>query len=528
LILMLLFCCTQLGASPRGDGPDDALDEALALVGMRRADLGWEPKGWWPRFPVAPYKLRAFDALFAAPLDSITFTRALAATAWEKLDPAGLDARDDRESGNLFQAVQRLGIDPKFGGFRGYTANVIAPATDLDAAILEFTKMSHRPVRIHTFGMDLPYPKPKEELARRVEVLPEGVGPILGRLVLNIGEAHRWAELAFRKVDGGDRMVVARRYNVGEEMVDAFDYCPAIDDVAATFDEASLWYAAQKCVQALDDARIALGDLDLGGVPHFAFDWETPHGWVRVRGGGTDTVDGTDALLIVDLGGNDTYTGGVAASTADRPLGLLLDMGGDDTYASDVPAQGAGLAGVGVLLDARESGNSAWGCAPIWMATTSTSTSTAGRGAATSGSACSWTRPVATSTRSTPTGRGSGVCPGWGSWRTGPEMTPIPLSASTRSPAGRRTTHRVWTWGSPTPRGAGWDAAATGPTVTRGPAAWGRCSTEAATTSTRRATGRWEPGTGSASASFTTVRETTSTTASPTRRGPGRTSAWAC
>jgi hypothetical protein len=348
LILILLFCCTQLAASPQGD----ALDEALALVGMRRADLGWEPKGWWPRFPIAPYKLRAFDALFAAPLDSITFTRALAATAWEKLDPARFDARDERGSGNLFQAVQRLGIDPKFGGFRGYTANVIAPETDLDVAILELTKMSHRPVQVHTFGMDLPYPKLKEELAKRVEVLPEGVGPILGQLVLNIGEAHRWAELAFRNVDGGDRIVVARRYNLGEEMVDAFDYCPAIDDVAATFDEASLWYAAQKCVQALDDARIALRDLDLGEVPHFAFDWETPEGWIRIRGGGTDVVDGTDALLIVDLGGNDTHTGGVAASTADRPLGLLLDMGGDDTYASDVPAQGAGLAGVGVLLDA--------------------------------------------------------------------------------------------------------------------------------------------------------------------------------
>ena len=132
LILILLFCCTQLAASEQGD----ALDEALALVGMRRADLGWEPKGWWPRFPVAPYKLRAFDALFAAPLDSITFTRALAATAWEKLDPAGLDARDERGSGNLFQAVQRLGIDPKFGGFRGYTANIIAPETDLDAAVM--------------------------------------------------------------------------------------------------------------------------------------------------------------------------------------------------------------------------------------------------------------------------------------------------------------------------------------------------------------------------------------------------------
>ena len=284
----------------------DALDETLALVGLQRQDLGWEPKGWWPRFPVAPYKLRAFDALFAEPLDSVTFARSLGATAWEELDPAELDARPERGVGNLFQAVQSLGIDPKFGGFRGYSANLIAPETPLDQAILELTRMERRPVRILTFGQDLPYPTPQKDLAEMAAKLPEGVGPILGQLVLNIADAHYWAELAFRKVDGDDRSVVARRYNVGEEMVDAFDYCPEIDDVARALDEASLWYAAQKSVQALDDARIALQGLELAGATGVALDWETPLGWIRVRGTGNDTIDGNNALLIVDLGGNDT------------------------------------------------------------------------------------------------------------------------------------------------------------------------------------------------------------------------------
>jgi hypothetical protein len=340
--------CAGTASSQEGD----ALDETLALVGMQRADLGWEPKAWWPRFPVAPYKLRSFDALFAEPLDSVTFTRALASTAWEKLDPETLDESAGRGTGNLFQAVQRLGIDPKFGGFRGYSTNLIAPETPLDEAVLELTRLAHRPVRIHTFGSDLPYPKPREELAAQAAGLPDGVSEILGRLVLNVGEAYRWAALAFRRVDGDDRGVVARRFNLGEEMIDAFDYCPEIDDVARTIDEASLWYAAQKSVQALDDARVALKGLGITEMPDLAFDWETPLGWIRIRGGGADEVDGDGALLVVDLGGDDTYTGGVAASTAGRPLGLLLDIGGDDTYDSDGPAQGAGLTGVGILIDA--------------------------------------------------------------------------------------------------------------------------------------------------------------------------------
>jgi len=330
----------------------DALDEALALVGLRRADLGWEPKGWWPRFPDVPYKLRAFDALFAEPLDSITFTRSLAKTAWEGLDPRALDADPQRGARSLFRTVQRLGVDPKFGGFRGYTANVLAPEMPLDQALLKLIEAAHRPTRSSTFGMELPYPKPREQLAEKVKVLPEGISPILGQLVLNIVDAHHWAELAFRKVDGNDRMVVATRYNLGEEMIDAFDYCPQIDDVARTWDEASMWYAAQKCVDALDLARVKLQARNLESVPYFTFDWETPWGWIRIRGGGEDEVDGTDTLLIVDLGGDDTYRGGVAASTADRPIGLLLEMGGNDAYFSDQPAQGAGLCGVGVLIDA--------------------------------------------------------------------------------------------------------------------------------------------------------------------------------
>ncbi|MHC4943816.1 MAG: hypothetical protein ACYTG7_12435, partial [Planctomycetota bacterium] len=271
LILLIFIAMIAFSHPARAENPD-ALDEALNLVGMKRADLGWSPKGWWPRFPDVPYKLRAFDALFAAPLDTVTYTRALARTARNRLDPAEIDKDQGRNSRNLFLAVQRLGIDPKFGGFRGYTANAIAPEAPFDEAILELTRRSGHPTHIHTFGMDLPYPKPAEVLAEKVQVLPEGISLILGRLVLNLADAHQWAELAFRKVDGTDRIKAARRYDVGEEMIDAYDYAPEIDDVARTFDEASLWYAAQKCVQALDDARVALKALDLAEVPAFAFD----------------------------------------------------------------------------------------------------------------------------------------------------------------------------------------------------------------------------------------------------------------
>ena len=354
LVLVLL----ALGVTAGADGAQpatvtgaDALDEALALAGLQRQDLGWAPKGWWPRFPAdIPYKLRAFDSLFNEPLDNIAYARSLAHAAKTHLDPATLDEDAGRNCTNLYLAANRLGINPKFGGLRGYTTNLTAKDTPLDEAILAIYEAAGRTSYAYTFSMELPYPKPAEELAKRVAVVPESARPVLGKLIINIIDARRWADVAFRNVPAQQRLEVSRRFNLGEEQVDAWDYCPAIDDVARTWDEASLWYASEKCVQALDQARIALKQVK--DAPAFSFDWETPWGWVRIRGTGSDQVDGTDALLIVDLGGDDLYRGAVAAADAQRPIGLVLDCGGNDKYESTVPAQGAGLCGIGVLLDA--------------------------------------------------------------------------------------------------------------------------------------------------------------------------------
>lgn len=261
--------------------------------------------------------------------------------------------------GSLFQAVQRIGIDPKFGGFRGYSANTVAPEVPLDQAILKIYEVAGRDTRGFTFGMELPYPRVRDRLTEAVETLPEGLSPILGQLVLELIEAHRWAELAFRKVDARDRQVVATRFNIGEEMIDAVDYCPEFDDVARTWDEASMWYAAQKAVEALDVTRIRLTQWTREhreAAPDASFLWETPWGWIVINGARPDNLGQKHAnpFLLVDLGGDDQYDVPVAASDATRVLSVALDLGGNDVYnGHDGPAFGAGLAGVGILLDAE-------------------------------------------------------------------------------------------------------------------------------------------------------------------------------
>jgi hypothetical protein len=90
----------------------DALDDALAHEGLRRADLGWEPRGYWSRFPAdIPHKLRHFDDLLAQPLATVTFTRTAAEAARIHLHPDSLAGTAPDAVGHLYQAVpeSRLG-----------------------------------------------------------------------------------------------------------------------------------------------------------------------------------------------------------------------------------------------------------------------------------------------------------------------------------------------------------------------------------------------------------------------------------
>ncbi|HSV72881.1 MAG TPA: hypothetical protein VLH79_03885, partial [Chthonomonadales bacterium] len=109
--------------------------------------------------------------------------------------------------------------------------------------------------------------------------------------------------------------------------------------------------------------------------PHrerFSFTWETPYGWIVLRGGTDDVTTGDRPyLLIVDTSGNDRYAGGGATFSARHPVSVLLDIEGSDRYieragleessvaqyagrrsGSRRPTFGAGILGYGILADA--------------------------------------------------------------------------------------------------------------------------------------------------------------------------------
>jgi hypothetical protein len=364
LIAMIAF---SLGASgSRGQGvrpmpgaPPDALDEALALLSMTRADLGFQARGYWERYPEdIPYKLRHFDDLCAEPLAIVPFVRAMGATVRLTLAPEMVSGKkNDQGAGALYRAVHDLGINKRYGATRPYSANLIASATPLHVALIEAWRQERRASKFVTFGKESPYPVIASDLEKSCAGLPADVSAILGKLVLDLLDARGWAVLAFRNVPLETRVRCAARLDLGEKETDALDYEPAMDDAAHAWDESSLWYAGLKTVEALDVARLALArtlPAARDNLDRLMIDIDTPAGRVIVSGTGKDRVDvGTaGAFLIVDLGGDDAYAGAAGGSNPGLPVGAALDMGGSDVYESQDRALGAGVTGIGVLLDA--------------------------------------------------------------------------------------------------------------------------------------------------------------------------------
>jgi hypothetical protein len=348
-----LLLSIAITVPPAAPAHADALDDALALVGLTREEIGFQERGYWSRYPGnISYRMRHFDALLGEPIAVVTFARTAANALEMHLAPEHLSTIGEMGATPVYSALHGLALERLYGGFRAYSANLIAPESpDLVDALLAINEAGGRLSSFSSFGNAPPYPDYRAQLDAAVADVPRSVRVPLARLVIDLIEARKWVELGFRRVDAEDRLRVQQRFDLTVELTDALEYMPQIDDVMFALDEASLWYGGLKTVAALDRARIELSEAR--DLTDFELDWHTPLGWVRFRGTGDDEVDVDDTFLVVDLGGNDRFLGSAAASGPGRPVSALLDLGGNDRYTADErPAQGAGMAGVGVLIDA--------------------------------------------------------------------------------------------------------------------------------------------------------------------------------
>ena len=69
---------------------EDILEKVLSEVGFTKNDLGYQPIGYWNRFPLdIRYKLTSFDDLLAEPLKLYDYARVMSNAVELYLDQIG-------------------------------------------------------------------------------------------------------------------------------------------------------------------------------------------------------------------------------------------------------------------------------------------------------------------------------------------------------------------------------------------------------------------------------------------------------
>lgn len=358
MLLLVLLTAVEPVSSASHAIQTDRLGEALKLVGFTREDLGYRPKGYWSRYPnpqQMAHKLPFFDDLFASPLRVYDFTLTMAMASRDYLSPEGL--AENREA--LYKLVYFLGVDRKITGIRGYSAN-LSPELDETQPLLRaietiYTRTGTKLVG-RAFGQQ--FDRRRQELMTQVDKLEEDLQRPLAELVLNVLDAYGWRQQAFRNVDPALMHRVFHLRDLLHIRDEERRYHFEIDDLAASLDEVSLYYAGMKAVQAADDARRQFSALvasrSARALRDVRFDILTPIGRIVLAGTGDDVHRYTDAAILVDLGGNDRYEGPVGGTSLDVPISIAIDIGdGNDVYEyyGDAPSQGAGILGAGVLIN---------------------------------------------------------------------------------------------------------------------------------------------------------------------------------
>ncbi|MFH1676500.1 MAG: hypothetical protein ABIC40_05690, partial [bacterium] len=345
----------------------DLLGEALSSVGFTRDDLGYEPKGYWARFPIVPYKLFWFDDLFAEPMRVYDWSRTMGNSVGRFLDPEmdfahrtdGINSPD-----RIYHLLYNLAIVRRVNSFRNYGTNNV-PRADAEEPILNALRSVYfadqKQLQLKSFGEEPAWPNPEKDAIRQLEGIDPEFQKIFADLILNALDAALWREKAVRNIPDDLKNDIFNMRDFAQTQGDGLVYFPQVDDTARLIDETSMAYAALKLGQATEDCRYALESWFVDHTDDIDFNFEamTPFGRIVIAGPNDDVHKYDDCFILIDLGGNDTYLGPAGATPGPEiGISLCLDLSGNDSYeclSETYPTQGAGILGCGILYDA--SGN---------------------------------------------------------------------------------------------------------------------------------------------------------------------------
>ncbi|MFC2113841.1 hypothetical protein ACFLRI_00675 [Bacteroidota bacterium] len=339
----------------------DAFSEVMYKLKLTEDNLGYKPEGYWVRYPLAveiPYTLPAFNSLMAEPQYIYDFVKTQAIAINEFLHPDYLKAGRD----GITKVALFCGIMNQNTGFRAFNASLWAqPAAKepMVQAIKELYTVTNHVFDYNRMEERGEFPLLEKDLRIALKQIHPLVQQEIARALINITEAWRFQQTAMRNIDYKDAVNCWRIRHLGETQFDGMEYYPQLDDLAKAVDMNSLYYAGIKLMAIAEQLADSLQMLK---EAHKEIDWKsqyfnfsTPIGRIVLSGSKNDIHNYSDALLVVDFGGNDEWFGCVGATPSLQvPVSLAIDLEGDDQYINEdeyLPSQGAAIFGAAMLFD---------------------------------------------------------------------------------------------------------------------------------------------------------------------------------
>jgi len=350
-ILLVLLVLGQLENS-------DFLDSLLNNLKLSYSDFGYKLDNVWPRIPSPssiPYTIKGFDHLIQHPFDIPLFAKTLSNIVERYGDTSYVKHNNDE----LYQLFYFLGVDRQITGFRNYGANIYWKRKDgislKEAYYLFLSEMDGQLNQISFGGKYDSTLIP--DIDQEFNKIPESLKILLANYFVNLQDALHWWNIAMRNVN---REWIIRAYSHSRSLIESQSsgniYYPEYEDLMNSVDWHSFYYASLKLAQASLILAKKIDSLPLKEreFKNINVDISTPLGRIIILGTEDNSINVTNSLLVLDLGGNDEYHGGAGATSyPGMPFSILIDIQGNDYYMAegDNISQGAAICGTGILID---------------------------------------------------------------------------------------------------------------------------------------------------------------------------------
>lgn len=157
--------------------------------------------------------------------------------------------------------------------------------------------------------------------------IPAPVLKAAALILLQAIESRHWRDRAFADIENASQL---HTHLVSTASTDATDAALYEMKVRRRVDYRALYAGAFDASLAVQQAIDTLAVSQAPG--DFKFEMDTAWGVVALNGPDDNVYSQKPYLLIIDTGGNDTYHGGAANSTAACSFSALIDTSGNDKY----------------------------------------------------------------------------------------------------------------------------------------------------------------------------------------------------